>query len=176
VFRKYARIPWLAFPAIDYLGKLVPGRRVFEFGSGMSTLWFAERCDKVVSVENNPDWYQRMTEQTKGLRNVQLLFASSKESYVQAIAEAGGEFGLILIDGLYRDECIDLARDHLSPGGVVVVDNTDTISGLADQIKRVFGDSDIKTFRGWVPGNLHPNETTIIEKIPVINEAKVRAT
>jgi len=133
----------------------------------MSTLWFAEQSKEVVSVESNPEWYRTMSQKTEGFRNARLVLASSKESYVGAIAEAGGLFDLILIDGLHRDECIDLARTYLSSGGVVVVDNTDTIPGLADQIKRLFCDSDVRTFRGWVPGNLHPNETTIIEKIPI---------
>jgi hypothetical protein len=176
VFQKYARTPWLTFSAIDYLRGLVSGRRVFEFGSGMSTLWFAEQSKEVVSVESNPEWYRTMSQKTEGFRNARLVLASSKESYVGAIADAGGLFDLILIDGLHRDECIDLARTYLSPGGVVVVDNTDTIPGLANQIKRIFCDSDVRTFRGWVPGNLHPNETTIIEKIPTIREEMANAS
>jgi predicted O-methyltransferase YrrM len=171
VFQKFARTPWLAFSAIDYLQGLVSGRRVFEFGSGMSTLWFAERCKDVVSVESNPEWYQTMSRKTEGFQNARLVFADSKETYVGAIAKAGGLFDLILVDGLYREECLDLARTYLSPGGVLIVDNTDTISGLADQIKRQYRDSDVRKFRGWVPGNLHPNETTIIEKIPSGREA-----
>lgn len=172
LFQKYARTPWLTFSAINYLRELVSDRRVFEFGSGMSTLWFAERSKEVESVESNPEWYQTMSQKTEGFRNARIVLANSKESYVGAIAKAGGLFDLILIDGLYRDECIDLARRYLNPGGVVVVDNTDTIPGLADQIKRLFCDSEVRTFRGWVPGNFHPNETTIIEKIPVSDEAK----
>jgi protein-L-isoaspartate O-methyltransferase len=169
VLKRYARTPWLSFSAVDYLEELIPGRRVFEFGSGMSTLWFAERCREVVSVESDSTWHRSMTQKTDGLRNVRLVFANSKESYLQAIATAGDKFDLILIDGLYRKECLDLARPYLSPDGILVVDNTDTVQALADQIRRLFNDSDVKAFRGWVPGNLHPIETTIIQNIPSIN-------
>jgi predicted O-methyltransferase YrrM len=170
VFQKYARAPWLTFSAIRYLQGLISGRRVFEFGSGMSTLWFAERCREVVSVESNPTWYEATSRKMQGLHNVRLIFATSREDYIAAIERAGGLFDLILVDGLYREQCIDLARTYLSPKGVLVVDNTDTIPGLSDQIKQRYGNSDIRTFRGWVPGNLHPNETTIIEKIAAVNE------
>ena len=53
VFRRYSRVPWLVFPAIDYLEPLVSGRPIFEFGSGMSTLGFANRCHQVISVESD---------------------------------------------------------------------------------------------------------------------------
>ncbi len=31
---------------------------LFEFGSGNSTLFFAERVKNVISVEHNKEWYQ----------------------------------------------------------------------------------------------------------------------
>ena len=164
---RYSRTPWLAFSAVDYLESLVSGRRVFEFGSGMSTLWFAERCSQVVSVESNATWYDSITQRSLGMHNVRIVYANSKESYLAAIAGAGDKFDLILIDGLYRKECVDLARSYLNREGLIVVDNTDTDHDLSDQVKELFRDSDIKAFRGWVPGNLHPIETSIIQMIPI---------
>lgn len=166
-FKKYSCVPWLTFSAVDYLEKVVSGRRVFEFGSGMSTLWFAERCSQVVSVESDAKWHRSVAEKTREMSNVQTIYASSKENYLRAIATAGEKFDLILIDGLYRQECVDLARSYLNQDGIVIVDNTDTVHELADQVQKLFSDSEIKAFRGWVPGNLHPIETTIIQRIPV---------
>jgi hypothetical protein len=54
----------------------------------------------------------------------------------------------------------------------LVVDDTDTIPELADQIKRLFCDSDGKTFRSVVPGNYVRMKTTTFEKVLVSNEAK----
>lgn len=164
---KYSRTPWLAFSAVDYLKGLVSGRRVFEFGSGMSTLWFADRCKEVVSVESNAGWHRSVTQQTRGMHNVRLVLAESKECYLRALEDTTDKFDLILVDGLYRAECVGMARSHLSQNGILVVDNTDTVHELAVQIEELFGDSEIKTFRGWVPGNLHPIETTIVQNIPL---------
>jgi hypothetical protein len=165
-FKKYSRTPWLVFSAVDYLEKRISGRRIFEFGSGMSTLWFAERCAQVVSVESDPAWHNSITRLSLGMHNVKLVYASSKESYLGAITDAGLTFDLILIDGLYRKECLDLARAHLSREGLIVVDNTDKFPDLADKVKELFSDSEIRVFRGWAPGNLHATETTVIEQIP----------
>lgn len=73
---------------------------------------------------------------------------------------------MILVDGLYRNDCLDVARPYLNPGGLLVVDDTDMIPYLADRIKQLFSDSRILAFRGWVSGNLHPHETTMICDIP----------
>jgi len=53
--------PWIAFSAIDYLEKIV--RRdmtVFEYGSGGSTIFWAAKAGSVISVEHDPDWFQKM--------------------------------------------------------------------------------------------------------------------
>jgi hypothetical protein len=166
VFHKYSTVPWLAFPAIDHLERQISGKRVFEFGSGMSTLWFAKRCRQVVSVESDSHWHQVVTEQCRAMQNVRIINAPSREEYLAAISNAGGKFDLILVDGLYRSDCLNLARAYLNPGGLVVVDDTDMIADLAVRAKQLFSDSRIVAFRGWVSGNLHPHETTMICDIP----------
>lgn len=55
--------PWLTFPAIAHLRQwLRPEMRVFEWGSGGSTLFFARRTASVVAVENDGDWARRVRE------------------------------------------------------------------------------------------------------------------
>jgi protein-L-isoaspartate O-methyltransferase len=169
VLHRYSNAPWLTYSAVDYLVNVVPGLRVFEFGSGMSTLWFAERCKEVVSVENNRSWYEAIQKRTAGLENVSLIFAGDLKSYVGSIDRAGGRFDLILVDGMFRSECLGVARGYLNDGGMVIVDNTDAVPTLAQQARTELAGGTIREFRGWVPGNLSPNETTIVEKIPRVD-------
>src|SRR5687767_14656423 len=50
-------IPWICYSAIDFLSSRVRRDwRVCEFGSGNSTLWWAERVASVVSVEHDRAW------------------------------------------------------------------------------------------------------------------------
>jgi len=53
------RRPWLTYRAAKWLDSyLKPGMRVFEYGSGGSTVFFAQRVKRVVSVEHSPEWYK----------------------------------------------------------------------------------------------------------------------
>jgi hypothetical protein len=169
VFHRYSRVPWLAFPAIEYLEPLISGKRIFEFGSGMSTLWFARTCRQIISAESDPEWCQIIRRQSRGMSNVQVMHVPSQEEYVGALAAAGGKFDLILVDGLYRSQCLDQVEPHLEPGGLLVVDDTDAIPELAVKVKQMFRRSQTTAFRGWVSGNLHPHETTIVSDVRASN-------
>ena len=51
------QLPWFSYSAIDFLKIFLrKTHRVFEFGSGGSTLFFADRCASVESVEEDPSW------------------------------------------------------------------------------------------------------------------------
>lgn len=53
------RIPWLVFSSISFLDKwLNKEMRVFEYGSGGSTLYFAQRVQQVISIDHNSEWYE----------------------------------------------------------------------------------------------------------------------
>ena len=55
------RSPWISFEAIEFLNKIVrPEMRVFEYGSGGSTMFWISRVREVVSVEHDLSWYTRM--------------------------------------------------------------------------------------------------------------------
>src|SRR5262245_58674086 len=53
-------LPWLTHPAIEWLDSVIgPDDTVFEWGSGASTAWFAQRAKSVVSVEHDQTWIAR---------------------------------------------------------------------------------------------------------------------
>lgn len=50
--------PWITFKAIDFLKKnLKSTDKVFEYGGGGSTLFFAKRVSEVVTVEHIEEWF-----------------------------------------------------------------------------------------------------------------------
>ena len=66
----------MCFPAREMLDRLLTEEdRVFEYGSGGSTIYFASRAREVVSVEHQREWHQlvqdRLTKQ--GVSNVRYL-------------------------------------------------------------------------------------------------------
>jgi hypothetical protein len=50
--------PWLPFKAADWLGSYVkPTMKVFEYGSGGSTIFLAKRAGQVIGVEHDQRWH-----------------------------------------------------------------------------------------------------------------------
>jgi len=149
-------LPWLGFSVIRLLERyLQPGMRVFEYGSGGSTLFFARCGANVVSVEHNPRWHLQVCAFVKAgqpsacdLRLVEPEDAATPEAdssdpdgYASSDpAYQGKSFGkyaaaidalpdacldMVLIDGRARPSCLRHAVRKVRPGGMIVLDNTE---------------------------------------------------
>lgn len=58
--------PWITFSAIEYLNKYLHNNmKVFEYGSGGSTLFMAQRVREGISVENDFKWFIRINNELK---------------------------------------------------------------------------------------------------------------
>jgi len=72
------RNPWMSFSAIRYLKEIIrKDMRVFEYGSGGSTLFWISRVQEVVSVEHDPSWYFNMKKQLEDhdVQNLKYILA-----------------------------------------------------------------------------------------------------
>lgn len=119
-------LPWLTYPAIHLLEQRCPATvRVFEYGSGNSTLWWAERARHVVAVEHYRPWFARMESRVPA--NVDLAFRPQEpvEEYAGASRKRRGGFEVLVIDGRRRVACAAVAPDALADGGVIVFDDTE---------------------------------------------------
>lgn len=55
-------LPWLTFPAIDYLDKYITKKhRILEYGGGSSSIYFSRRAGKVVTVEHHAGWFENIS-------------------------------------------------------------------------------------------------------------------
>lgn len=53
---------WITFPSIDYLNSCISeNSKVFEYGSGGSTLFFLRRVQELITVEHDRSWFQKVT-------------------------------------------------------------------------------------------------------------------
>ncbi len=53
------KIPWITFSAIDFLKKISHSEmRIFEYGSGGSTFFWASRVKYINSVEHDRSWFE----------------------------------------------------------------------------------------------------------------------
>ncbi|QXQ05459.1 class I SAM-dependent methyltransferase [Sphingosinicellaceae bacterium] len=145
-------LPWWNFAAINRVDSFLrsrPGARVFEYGSGASTVWLGRRAADVFSVEHDAGWAPVVREQLAAMPGVRQridhrlvppdepriddpAYASTKPGwrehsfrrYVHAIDDADGLFDVIVIDGRARPACLDHAAPRLARDGIIVFDNS----------------------------------------------------
>src|SRR5215211_2787797 len=165
-------VPWFTYPAIEALKNWdLADKRVFEYGSGYSTLFWASRCKEVVSVEHNRAWYEKIA----GLApsNARLILApidgddyhpspellEQFKEYAEAI---DGRFHVIVIDGYARSrvryQCAQAALPHLDPNGLIILDNSDWLPASTLFLRRA-GLIEVD-FSGPAPGSSHSQTTS----------------
>ncbi|MFA7386688.1 MAG: hypothetical protein WCZ87_03405 [Thiohalobacteraceae bacterium] len=118
-------LPWMNYGVIDFLAeRLCSDMRMFEYGSGYSTRFYATRVQSVISVEHNRGWFERMAEVLPD--NVSLRYAPSADAdeYIAAAVHTGQKFDFIVVDGRNRVACIMSAVAALRDDGVMLLDDS----------------------------------------------------
>ena len=125
--RMHPDSPWLTRTMVEILASwLGPDDRGLEWGSGRSSLWFAERVKHLVSVEHNESWYRKGYSKLKEkkLENVDYRFYIDRLEYVSFTDQLPREsFDFILVDGIERDRCALAAIPLLKDRGILIIDN-----------------------------------------------------
>lgn len=126
-------MPWYTYPCIAYLNQLnFRTAQVFEWGSGFSTRWWAERAAHVTSVEDDAVWAERV----KAMLPASVTYTTAQnDEYVQAIRQAGTQYDVIIVDGSHRPECATEAVQHLAPEGLIILDNADWYPQTASRLR-----------------------------------------
>jgi SAM-dependent methyltransferase len=139
-------LPWWTLAAVketDEFLKRNGSARVFEYGSGASTIWLARRAESVISIEHELPWHEVVSARLVPFSSaeVRLIEADAEpvtgyvseksgwegrsfQRYASAIDEETGEFDLIVIDGRARAACLAHAVKRLAPGGIILFDNS----------------------------------------------------
>lgn len=122
--------PWLTAEAIGHIEAFLrPDHRALEVGAGRSTAWLAARCGSLVSFETDPAWHSRVQvrlEEAGVAPRVQLILAADGDAVVAGVEDrADASLDFVLVDGAARDRVALRVLEKLSPGGMLVVDNTE---------------------------------------------------
>ena len=150
-------IPWYSYPCIEYLSNLdFRQKRIFEYGSGNSSAFWAQRCRQIVSVEDNEEWHQIVS--AKLAANQTLLLVPVREPYIAAVSH-GGRPDVIIVDGSHRFACAEAAAKALAPGGMIILDNSDWHPKTAAMLR---GSGLIQVdFTGFNPINYYVTTTSV---------------
>jgi hypothetical protein len=125
---RHSSEPWFTAEALRALkGFVNKNMHAFEWGSGKSTLWLADRLRDVVSVEHDPAWHARVQVMLNEaqVRNAHVKLADPAEYAEQIAPYPDGCFDLVIVDGADRNACIRAAASKVRPGGWIIVDNAE---------------------------------------------------
>jgi len=116
-------IPWFVYSAVDFLDDRLPEDvKIFEYGSGSGTLWWADRVSVVHSVEHNPKWSKKIKTEIPG--HVHLMHRKPGEGYESSVLVSGVTYDVIILDGRNRDKCLGHSLQALSERGVIIFDDS----------------------------------------------------
>ena len=140
--------PWFTYTAISWLNSILTSEmKIFEYGSGFSTLYYLPKVKEVVSIEHDKNWYRTlktMIQDTGYKCNLQLVLpqkakkvpysgksftsqADGKyyERYVKAIdAFPNNYFDLVVVDGRSRPSCALYALKKIKKSGYLILDDS----------------------------------------------------
>jgi predicted O-methyltransferase YrrM len=167
-------LPWVPYNVIHALSTYIrPDWRVLEYGSGMSTLWLAERVAYVHSIELNTAWHAHVAELLAVHRRENVRLELRDESnYTNLIDYDDGAFDLVMVDASFRDAVIAATlRLVRRPGGVTYLDNTDQGAQwemyaeaerlLREEAARACAQN-VKAFTGFAPTQVIANEGLLV--------------
>jgi len=139
-------MPWWTLRSAKLIDRFLAGRsraRVFEYGSGASTVFLAKRAQEVVSVEHDTPWHAVVSRKVEDHPNVALNLVEAPvtagtsgyrsqhsawqghdfSDYVHAIDRQEGLFDLIVVDGRCRTHCLNAALRRIKADGIILFDN-----------------------------------------------------
>ena len=129
-------LPWMPYDLIEYLEKnLKKSDIVFEYGFGTSSIFFAKRVKKVVSIETDPRWHAMMLRLIDDLKidNIEVILmvdGLENEKYEETAnifarnSAINYGFDWIIVDSLKRSKCVKNAINTLSHDGKILLDDS----------------------------------------------------
>jgi hypothetical protein len=97
---------------------------VFEWGTGYSTIWLAQRAGQVITMEHTQEWFDRIKAIAIALGSFNIdfnLYPLTDERYYTHIHNTGG-VDFIIVDGRNRVRCFNEA---IKLGKPVMLDDSE---------------------------------------------------
>lgn len=138
----------------------------------MSTIWWAQHCQHVHSIELNAVWYGKVMTMLSEYRltNVRLELRR-EDNYTDLSEYEMPSFDFVMIDAAFRDECVDATLRLIKRGGCMYLDNTDfgaqwDMYAKAERILLEAAARDnakVTHFTGMAPGSFVAGQGVLVE-------------
>ena len=117
-------MPLYSYPCYEYIRSMDwKNANIFEFGCGYSSIWWDNVDANVYGVDSNDEWINKIQSSVCGHLNIEL--ANDGEEYTTSIYRHNLKYDVIVIDGMYRYDCVEPSLDCLANDGMVILDNSE---------------------------------------------------
>jgi len=158
-------LPWVTYSFIDFIKeRITKSQHIFEYGSGSSTIFYAERAGKVTSVEHDKGWFDKVKGTSPA--NAEMIFCELHKDgeYARKATLLNQQFDIIIVDGRDRVNCCKYSLAALSPEGVVILDDSEREAyEPASMLLKENGFKEI-SFSGISPGLFYEKATSVFYK------------
>jgi precorrin-6B methylase 2 len=147
-------VPWIPLTLKIWLDKILkPDMKIYEYGSGLSTIYLSTKVKTIISIEHEKEWFDLTTKELKKkeinnceylliepeslneeyFTNINSLHRSNLvkfhnlhfKKYIESIDSYPDKyFDLIFIDGRARLGCILQSLEKIKSGGFLVLDDS----------------------------------------------------
>lgn len=173
------RVPSINPNALRKLEEIIDkDSKVFEYGTGGSTIWLAKRVGELIAVEHNKDWFRILKEgfgeELGGVPdNTMLMLRSGSPvlngawvrsettgeliglDYVDSILKYPDDcFNLVIVDGRARMSCLFNALSKVKRNGFICLDDSrrqyyrENLGMMADWKRTTYNGNDDTEYRG----------------------------
>jgi len=118
--------PWFTYNLIDFIQQHdIKNLSIFEWGSGNSTRWWADRAKSVISIEHSEEWYQKTIQSLSSCKNVTLrhIPLELNDAYSTALSK-DDPCDIIIVDGRKRVECARHAFETMPREAILILDDS----------------------------------------------------
>lgn len=158
-------LPWVTYSFIDFIKtRINKTQHIFEYGSGSSTLFYAQHAASVTSVEHDKTWFDSIVKRKPA--NAEMIYCQleSDGEYSKKAALLNKKFDIIIVDGRDRVNCCKHSVAALSEKGVLVLDDSERpVYAEAVSFLKAQGFKELP-FTGISPGLFYNKSTSIFYK------------
>lgn len=158
-------LPWVTYSFIDFIAERIDKtQHIFEYGSGNSTIFYAEKAGSVTSIEHDRGWYEKVRQRSAA--NAEMIFCELERNgdYAKKAWLLGKKFDIIIVDGRDRVRCCQYSIKALTSRGVIVLDDSEReVYNPARIFLKQNGFKEI-SFSGISPGLFYRKATSVFYK------------
>lgn len=159
-------LPFMSVDTVDFFDhNIKDDMTVFEWGSGGSTIYFAQKVKNIISVENDQEWFNFVSQILKErfVGNYNIVFSPKKEEYINHIDQYNDLFDIVIVDGMCREDCLIKAQFKVKIGGWLIFHDYNRPE-LLEALNRVNLDKNIwekRHFGGKIQKGVYGNDAAM---------------